>query len=90
MDRATLAERLPHVVLERDPWSRFAWRRRGRDARLYVAGNAFDAPVAWARELASRARIFDGARLAGLPQQARGVTLLAALIDAGHFRLRKR
>jgi len=90
IDCASLAERLPRVVLERDPWSRFAWRRRDRDARLYVAGAAFDAPLGWARELASCARKLSGARLAGLPQQARGVALLAALVDAGHLRLRRR
>jgi 50S ribosomal protein L16 3-hydroxylase len=90
IDCAALADRLPRSVLERDPWSRFAWRRRGRDARLYVAGNAMDAPLAWARELASGAREFDGARLARLPRQARGIELLAMLIDNGHLHLRKR
>jgi 50S ribosomal protein L16 3-hydroxylase len=90
IDRTSLAERLPYSLLERDPWSRFAWRRHGRDARLYVAGNAFDAPLAWARVLASGARGFDGARLAGLPQRKPGIALLASLIDAGHLRLRKR
>jgi 50S ribosomal protein L16 3-hydroxylase len=89
IDRAALAERLPHVVLERDPWSRFAWRRRGRDARLYAAGSAFDAPTAWARVLASGAREFGGLHLAGLPRQAAGIALLASLIDTGHLRLRK-
>jgi 50S ribosomal protein L16 3-hydroxylase len=84
VDHAMLAERLPHMVLLRDPWSRFAWRRRGPRARLYAAGATFDAPIAWARELASGARTFDGAKLAKLPQPARGRTLLAALIDAGH------
>ena len=89
IDRAVLAERLPHVVLERDPWSRFAWCRRSRDARLYAAGAAFDAPLVWARELASGARKLSGARLAGLPRQATGIALLASLIDAGHLHLRK-
>jgi 50S ribosomal protein L16 3-hydroxylase len=89
VDRAALAERLPGAVLERDPWSRFAWRRRGRDARLYAAGAAFDAPLAWARVLASGARGFDGARLAGLPRRPDGIALLASLIDAGHLRMRK-
>ncbi|MES2403649.1 MAG: cupin domain-containing protein [Pseudomonadota bacterium] len=90
IDRATLTERLPRSILECDPWSRFAWRRRGRDARLYVAGNALDAPLAWARELASGARAFEGARLARLPQQASGIALLASLIDGGHLHVRKR
>lgn len=90
VDRAALAACLPGSVLERDPWSRFAWRRRGRNARLYVAGSAMDAPLAWARELASGAREFDGARLARLPLQARGIALLAMLLDGGHLQLRKR
>jgi 50S ribosomal protein L16 3-hydroxylase len=90
VDHATLAERLPHASLERDPWSRFAWRRRGRGARLYVAGNVFDAPAGWAKTLTSNARRIEGSRLAQLPERARGVALLAALIDAGHVTLRKR
>jgi 50S ribosomal protein L16 3-hydroxylase len=89
IDRAALTEQLPRAVLERDPWSRLAWRRRGRDARLYAAGTAFDAPLGWARALASGAREFDGAQLAGLPQQPAGIALLASLIDAGHLRVRK-
>jgi hypothetical protein len=76
--------------LERDPWSRFAWRRRGSGARLYAAGNVMDAPLEWARELTSGAREFDGARLARLPQRNRGMALLATLIDAGHLHWRKR
>lgn len=90
IQHAALASGLSSSTLERDPWSRFAWRRRGRDACLYVGGSTMDAPLAWARELASGAREFDGARLARLPQRARGIALLAALIDAGHLHLRKR
>lgn len=89
VDRAALAERLPHASLERDPWSRFAWRRRGRSARLYVAGSVFDAPAGWARVLASGARKIEGNRLAQLPGSTRGIALIAALIDAGHVTLRR-
>lgn len=89
IDREALAERLPHALLERDPWSRFAWRRRGREACLYAAGNVFDAPVDWARVLASGARRIEGNRLAQLSERARGVALVATLIDAGHFTLRR-
>jgi 50S ribosomal protein L16 3-hydroxylase len=84
-----LAGRLPRSTLIRDPWSRCAWRRRGRDARLYVAGHAFDAPLGWARALAGNTRELAGNQLTRLPQQARGVDLLASLIDAGHFRLQR-
>ncbi|HEX5353099.1 MAG TPA: cupin domain-containing protein [Rhodanobacteraceae bacterium] len=89
IDRIKLAERLPNATLEVDPWSRFAWRRRGRDARLYVAGNVFDAPLAWARELASGARTLRGSRLAKLPKSTRGIALLAKLIDAGFITFRQ-
>jgi hypothetical protein len=50
----------------------------------------FDAPAGWAKTLASNARRIEGSRLAQLPERARGVALLAALIDAGHVTLRKR
>jgi 50S ribosomal protein L16 3-hydroxylase len=90
IDREALADRLPHASLERDPWSRFAWRRRGRGARLYVAGSVFDTSVAWARALASGARRIDGGRLVQLPEPTPGVALVAALIDAGHVTLRRR
>ena len=89
IDRAMLAARLPHASLERDPWSRFAWRRHGRAARLFVSGNVFDAPVGWAKALASGARKIEGRQLSGLRETDRGVALIAALIDAGHFTLRR-
>ena len=89
IDRAMLAARLPHASLERDPWSRFAWRRHGRAARLFVAGNVFDAPVGWAKALASGTRNIEGRQLSGLRETDRGVALIAALIDAGHFTLRR-
>ncbi|MGH8151107.1 MAG: JmjC domain-containing protein [Rhodanobacteraceae bacterium] len=89
IDRAVLARRLPSATLERDPWSRFAWARHGRYARLYAGGAAFGAPLAWARVLAGSFRKLDGAQLAKLPHRARGVALLAELINAGHLRLRR-
>ncbi|MBS0382113.1 MAG: cupin domain-containing protein [Proteobacteria bacterium] len=88
VDRAALAGRLPQAVLERDAWSRFAWCRNGRGATLFAAGQAFDAPLAWAKLLAGQARRFDGRQLAALPQRARGVALLADLVDAGHLNVR--
>jgi 50S ribosomal protein L16 3-hydroxylase len=90
IDRAALAKRLPQSTFRRDPWSRFAWRRKGRDARLYSSGTALDAPTAWARTMASGARTFDGANLAKLPQVARGIALLSELINAGHVTYRRR
>ena len=90
VDRAALPKRLSQSVVERDPWSRFAWCRHGRAATLFVAGTAFDAPLAWARELAGPAREIPGSRLTGFPHQARGIALLADLLDAGHLRLHRR
>jgi 50S ribosomal protein L16 3-hydroxylase len=90
VDRAALARRLSQSTFRRDPWCRLAWRRTGRDARFYAAGTVLDAPIAWARTLASGARTFDGANLAELPQPARGIALLSELINAGHVTYRRR
>jgi hypothetical protein len=56
---------------------------------LFVAGNVFDAPVGWAKALASGTRNIEGRQLSGLRETDRGVALIAALIDAGHFTLRR-
>lgn len=90
IDRGALARRLPQSVLERDPWSRFAWCHNGRGATLFAAGTAFDAPRVWAQTLAGPFREMDGSRLVRLPHPVRGIALLADLIDAGHFSLRRR
>ncbi|TAN08116.1 MAG: cupin domain-containing protein [Rhodanobacteraceae bacterium] len=87
---AALAARLPRSVVQRDPWTRFAWRRTGRGARLYAGGNAYDAPPAWARALAGTPRSIDGAVLQALPGRARGLALLTALANAGCVGLRRR
>ena len=89
LDAATIIERLHGSLLVRDPWSRFTWRRRGRGARLYACGAAFDAPLAWARLLANRAPQLDGAALAVLPNAAAGAALLEDLVNDGHFSLRR-
>ncbi|HET7562393.1 MAG TPA: cupin domain-containing protein [Rhodanobacteraceae bacterium] len=88
IDAARLPERLARSVLVRDAWSRFAWRRRGRNAVVYAAGEAFPAPTAWAAALGGRERVLDGGRLLELPQRQAGLRLLAALINAGHMTLR--
>lgn len=90
IDRKALARGLSQTVFERDPWTRFAWCRHGRDALLFASGSVLDAPTAWARALAGRRRKLDGASLAELPHRDRGVALLASLIDAGHLRPRRR
>ncbi len=89
LSAAAVAARLPHSRLRRDPWTRLAWCRRGRAARLYATGDGYDAPLAWAQVLGAGAGSIDGRELARLPDAARGVQVLAALINAGHFTLRR-
>lgn len=82
----TIDAKLERSTFARHPWSRFAFRRSGRGAALYVSGEEYGCPLAWARVLAGRERVIEGARLAKLPQRAAGVAVLAALIGAGHLR----
>ncbi len=85
-----LAVELPHSVFRRNPWSRFAWRRGAHGGILYVSGEQYACPVAWARALCGRERTLEGARLAKLPLRSAGVTLLTNLLDAGDLSRRKR
>jgi len=78
-----LAAELSRSVFARDPWSRFAFRRRGRGAVLYVSGEQYACPLAWARALCGRRRALEGAQLAKLPSLRAGTELLKDLIDAG-------
>jgi 50S ribosomal protein L16 3-hydroxylase len=66
----------------RNPWSRAAWFRAGRDARLFVAGTEFVCSVALAR-LIGTGEPFPLARIAA----ARDRETLRKLVDAGHLSL---
>jgi len=66
----------------RNPWSRVAWFRAGRDARLFVAGAEFVCSVAFAR-LIGASTPFPLARIAA----ARDRLALRNLVDAGHLSL---
>lgn len=70
--------------LTRNPWSRSAWRRAVRGARLYVAGEPYPMPLADARRLAALTAI-DGRTYAALSQAGRDAVF--ALAMAGHFAL---
>lgn len=70
--------------LLRHPWSRIAWRRSGRKARLYVSGEAFELPVGDARRIAA-ADSLDGAAYSALGQDGRDVVM--ELWQAGHYQL---
>jgi len=82
--------KLDGSVFVRNPWSRIAWRRTSRGATLYVAGEQHPCPLGWARALATRGRRVDGAALAKLPGRAAGISVLAALLRAGHLAMRQR
>jgi 50S ribosomal protein L16 3-hydroxylase len=69
-------------VLLRSPWSRYAWRRDGRGAIAYVAGDAFRTSLALARRLGD-ATPLDGAALA---RASNGDwATLVELVNAGHY-----
>ncbi|PJK01219.1 transcriptional regulator [Lysobacteraceae bacterium NML91-0213] len=70
--------------LHRHPWTRMAWRRARRGARLYVSGQEFALPVADARALAAAAHV-DDALYARLSEAGRDAVI--ALLDAGHYHL---
>jgi len=86
---AALLRRLPKSTVLRNPFSRFAWRRGGREAELFVAGEALRCPMALARLLAAEREI-DGSELAGLTTNAQALATLKALFDAGHLQLIRR
>ena len=67
----------------RHPLSRMAWRRQGRNARLYANGEVFTLPVADARRLAGAATL-DGPAYAALSQAGRDAAF--ALYEGGHYR----
>ncbi len=70
--------------LWRHPYSRMAWRKAGRGARLYVNGEEFTLPVRDARRIANAAQL-DGAAYAAL--SAVGRDRVSDLTQAGHYRL---
>ena len=72
------------ATLLRHPWSRMAWRKAKRGARLYASGSEVTLPVRDARRLAAAASI-DGVSYAALSQDGRDAVI--ALMDAGHYRL---
>ena len=70
--------------LQRDPWTRMAWQRAKRGARLYVTGESHALPLADARRIANGERLGGGdyARLSNA-----GRDLVQALLQQGHYRL---
>jgi 50S ribosomal protein L16 3-hydroxylase len=72
------------AALQRHPWTRMAWRRARRGARLYVAGHDHALPVRDAQRIAAAGRL-DGATYVALSQAGRDCVY--ALLQQGHYRL---
>ncbi len=79
---AAFARALAHgAIARRNPWSRFAWLRKGRRAALFVAGERHICSLRFARRVCSQAE-FPGAEVA-----AGDRPVLRALLDTGHLAL---
>lgn len=72
------------AALHRHPWTRMAWRRSGKGARLYAAGADYVLPVRDAQRIAA-ADTLDGAAYATLSEAGRDA--VQALLGDGHYRL---
>ena len=70
--------------LLRHPWSRMAWRKASKGARLYAGGRVLVLPARDAQRLAA-ADTIDGALYDGLSQAGRDAVF--ELLEAGHYRL---
>jgi 50S ribosomal protein L16 3-hydroxylase len=70
--------------LHRDPWTRMAWRRAKRGARLFVSGESHALPLADARRIAN-AEYLDGGDYAKL--SITGRNLVQDLLQHGHYAL---
>ena len=71
-------------VLHRHPWTRMAWRRARKGARLYAAGETHALPVRDARAIAAAASI-DGKGYAALSDDGRDAVY--DLLLGGHYHL---
>ncbi len=69
------------ATVRRNPWSRCAWMRHGRGARLFVAGDTHACSIAFARLLCSQPAF----ALADVAAADR--TVARSLVDAGHLAL---
>ncbi|HSN01725.1 MAG TPA: cupin domain-containing protein [Rudaea sp.] len=84
LSAAQLERRLAGSRVLRNPFSRFAWMRKGKSAALFVAGERHDCPLPLARLLCAH-REHAGVALARMGAGAK--VTLAALINAGYLRL---
>ena len=83
MDRASIEAGLAAGgVLHRNPFSRVAWRKLGRGALLFVAGQSWRLPLADARRLARAVRV-DIETWSHLGEAGRAAFI--ELVAAGHY-----
>ena len=71
-------------TLHRHPWTRMAWRRAARGARLYAAGQVHEVAVRDAQTISAEAKL-DGATYAKLSD--RGRDAVYELLQGGHYHL---
>ncbi|MFS8063469.1 MAG: winged helix domain-containing protein, partial [Luteimonas sp.] len=70
--------------LQRHPWSRMAWRRARKGARLYCNGNEFALPARDASRIAAASEL-TGSAYAALSESSRDVVF--ELLVQGHYQL---
>ncbi len=83
-----LAARLSGSRLLRNPWSRVAWIRRGRNAALFVAGDSHSCSIALAQLISAQRELDGDVVLSQCGETA--LPLLAGLINTGHLMLTRR
>lgn len=86
---AALLRDLPRSSLLRNPFSRFAWRKRAAAADLFVAGDSWPCSIPFARLVAGE-RVVAGDALAKVCADARSKQALVALVAAGHLHITRR
>jgi len=72
------------AIVQRHPWSRMAWRKAAKAARLYAGGRVLVLPERDARRLAAADGV-DGGMYDALSQAGRDAVF--DLLEAGHYRL---
>lgn len=70
--------------LLRHPWTRMAWRRSGKAARLYAAGHDYNVPLRDAQRIAASDEL-DSSAYAALSEDGRDA--VQALLGDGHYQL---
>jgi 50S ribosomal protein L16 3-hydroxylase len=70
--------------LQRHPWSRMAWRRARKGARLYCNGNEFSLPARDAARIAAAVEL-PGSVYTALSERGRDVAF--ELLEQGHYQL---